>query len=461
MLEADYLVIGAGATAMAFADSLLTDTDASVIMVDRRHKAGGHWHDAYPFVRLHGPSINYGVNSRPLGTGRIDKTGLNEGLHELASGPEICSYFDQIMRQRFLPSGRFTFIPLSNYSDGTITSLLTGEQTSVRARKRIVDATLADTRVPSTHPPGFTVEPGVQCVAPNAIVKITQPPAGFIVVGAGKTSMDTVVWLLEQGTDPDWITWIRPRDAWLINRQTMQISFEFFEHTVGALATEMEVARDATSVDDVFLRLEAAGLMRRIDPEVAPTMFRCAIVSDAELAQLRRVKRVVRMGHVKSIGTDRIALDGGELPTTPRHVHVNCSADGIPKLPPQPIFQDGHIKLQYVRRCQPTFSGALVAHVEATLSTDAEKNALCRPIPTPSEPGDWLRMQMEGGQNTAMWSKAPELQKWLLNARLDGYSTMFARAAQEPTAVTNSILGRYREAIRPALANMQKLMAAR
>ena len=71
--EADYVIVGAGAVAMAFADTLLTDTEASIIMVDRRHKPGGHWNDSYPFVRLHGPSINYGVNSRPLGSGRIDQ----------------------------------------------------------------------------------------------------------------------------------------------------------------------------------------------------------------------------------------------------------------------------------------------------------------------------------------------------------------------------------------------------
>ncbi|MEL7220498.1 MAG: hypothetical protein AAGJ93_04215 [Bacteroidota bacterium] len=34
-LEADYLIIGCGAMAMAFVDTLLTETDASIIIVDR------------------------------------------------------------------------------------------------------------------------------------------------------------------------------------------------------------------------------------------------------------------------------------------------------------------------------------------------------------------------------------------------------------------------------------------
>ena len=50
ILETDYLVIGSGAMGMAFTDTLLTETDASVMLVDRHHRAGGHWNNAYPFL---------------------------------------------------------------------------------------------------------------------------------------------------------------------------------------------------------------------------------------------------------------------------------------------------------------------------------------------------------------------------------------------------------------------------
>ena len=105
-IETDYLVIGAGATAMAFVDTLLSESDARVVMVDRYHRPGGHWNHAYPFVRLHQPSAYYGVNSRSLGSGAKDEVGLNRGLMELASGAEVLDYFDQVMNHRFLPSGR-------------------------------------------------------------------------------------------------------------------------------------------------------------------------------------------------------------------------------------------------------------------------------------------------------------------------------------------------------------------
>jgi len=41
-LQTDYLVVGAGATAMSFVDTLLSETDADVTMVDRRYRPGGH-----------------------------------------------------------------------------------------------------------------------------------------------------------------------------------------------------------------------------------------------------------------------------------------------------------------------------------------------------------------------------------------------------------------------------------
>jgi hypothetical protein len=407
-----------------------------------------------------GPSINYGVNSRPLGIGRIDQVGLNKGLHELAGGHEICGYFDQVMRQRFLPSGRVTYLPLSNYNDdGIITSLATGERTLVKARKKTVDVTLADTRVPSTHPPAFSVAPGVRCIPPNALVQLKEPCAGFVIIGAGKTSIDTVIWLLEQGIDPQTIIWIRPRDQWLINRKGVQISYDFFADTYGGLASELESGRDATSIDDLFARLETTGVLTRIDPRIKPTMYRCAIVSDAELDQLRRVTNVVRKGHVNAIEADRIILDEGEIPTSLQHIHVHCSADGIPRLPEQSIFQGNRIKVQYVRTCQPTFSGAFVAHVEATLSSDEEKNALCRPVQIPDTPTDWLRMILTNFQNRMAWQNTAGILQWLYDARLDGYTGMFVRAEQEARPENKAIIERFRQALQPGLAQIAKLLA--
>ena len=157
-IETDYLVVGSGAVGLAFADTLLTESDARITIVDRHGKPGGHWNDAYAFVTLHQPSAFYGVNSMPLGSGLKDTHGLNAGLYELASGPEVCGYFDAVMRQRLLASGRVDYYPMTDYrGEGRLVSLLSGEETRVEVRRKTVDATWFGTSVPSTHTPAFAL----------------------------------------------------------------------------------------------------------------------------------------------------------------------------------------------------------------------------------------------------------------------------------------------------------------
>ncbi len=116
-LETDYLVVGCGAAGMAFTDSLIAHSGADVIMVDRRDAPGGHWNDAYPFVRLHQPSAFYGVNSRVLGSDSIDGTGLNAGFYQRATAAEICDYYQRVLED-LLASGQVRFFGMSDYLDG-------------------------------------------------------------------------------------------------------------------------------------------------------------------------------------------------------------------------------------------------------------------------------------------------------------------------------------------------------
>ena len=97
-MDTDYLIIGSGAVGMAFADTLFHETDARIVIVDRHHGPGGHWNDAYPFVRLHQPSAYYGVNSRVLGSNTKDGSGLNIGMYERATGAELVAYYGQLMQ---------------------------------------------------------------------------------------------------------------------------------------------------------------------------------------------------------------------------------------------------------------------------------------------------------------------------------------------------------------------------
>ncbi|MGB1463854.1 MAG: NAD(P)/FAD-dependent oxidoreductase, partial [Parvibaculales bacterium] len=154
---------------MAFADTLLTESDADMVIVDRHAKPGGHWNVAYPFVRLHQPSSFFGVASRELSRFEKDKVGFNKGLYDLASGAEVSAYFDDVMQQTLLPSGRVRYFPMSDYQgDGVFTSLTGGQETCVTFKK-LVDATRLTVDVPAEHTPAFTIADGVNFMPLNEL----------------------------------------------------------------------------------------------------------------------------------------------------------------------------------------------------------------------------------------------------------------------------------------------------
>ncbi len=456
----DYLVVGTGAVGMAFVDTLLTDDpEATITMVDRYHKPGGHWNKAYPFVTLHQPSAFYGVSSRALGSDHLEQTGLNAGLAHLATGAEVSAYFDAVMRERFIPSGRVTYHPVAEYhGDGAFTSRLTGETTQVEHR-RFVDGTHLNTSIPATHTPNFEIDPDVRFMPLNDLVDLTEPAPGYVVIGGGKTGIDACLWLLGVGVDPDDITWIVSRDAWLLNRRNTQPGAAFFHDTIETQAAQFEAIRDADSIEDLFVRLEACGYFLRLDPEVAPTMFHGATISEAERDELRRIHNVVRLGRVTHLHADRIVFEQGEIPTTSRHVHVDCSATALPwDLEDKPVFDGNRITPQMVRAYQPVFSASFIAHVEATIDDEAKKNELCGIVPLPNTNLDYLRLTRAGMVNQYLWSLEPGLDRWLAANRLDGFSKLIAEIGDDEAK--RDVMRRLRVAVVPALGKLDDFLAA-
>ncbi|MCT7657540.1 NAD(P)-binding protein [Mycobacterium deserti] len=416
-IEADYLVVGAGAMGLAFIDTLIDESDATVVVVDRNDQPGGHWTTAYPFVRLHQPSAYYGVNSRGLGSDTIDSAGLNAGFYELASGAEVCAYFDSVMRQHLLPTGRVTYLPMSEYTgDGRIRTL-GGEDIAVRARRVVTSH--VEIIVPSMRAPSYSVADGVDCVPPNDLPRVREARDRYVIVGAGKTAMDACLWLLRHGVEPRRLTWIKPRDSWVLDRAAIQPGKQFAKGVLRDFANQLGAVFEAESLPDLFDRLEAKGCLMRIDTSIDPTMYRCAILSQAELTELRRIEDVVRLGKVQAIEPGRVRLEGGTVDVDGLALYIDCSADGFAHREPVPVFDGDHITLQAVRTCQPAFSASVIAHVEAAYSDDDTRNAFCGPVPYPREPIDWLRMMHAFNKNQLQWFSDPDMMAWVDAARLN------------------------------------------
>ena len=457
-IEADYVIIGCGAAGMAFADTLVRHSSATVAIIDRHHRPGGHWNDAYPFVRLHLPSHYYGVDSQLLGDKSLYHGGLNDGLLHMASGAEIVAYYDRVMERVLLASGRVTYLPMSNYdAEGNVTSVLTGEHRRIAAHKRFVDATYCGSQVPSTHKRSFRLADGVACIPINDLPRVEQLPNSYCIVGSGKTGMDACLWLLANKVSPDRIRWIMPRDAWWTNCAKLQWTEDFFDASIGFVADQMEALAHATSIDDLFARFEACGICCRFDPTITPTMFHGATITVSELHALRQIKDIVRMGRVKSIESETIVLERGVLPARRGCLYIDCSAIGLTTRPSVPVFRDRKITLQLVRALRPCLSAAAIGYVEAHFADDGQKNALCVPVPVP-DLGNWVRMMSISMANQARWSAHPELMRWLASSRLDAGLTSLAQHSGDDVQ-RKALLERARNASRAGSANMPNLLA--
>ena len=460
-LETDYLVVGAGASGMAFTDTLVAHTDAEVVLVDRRHRPGGHWLDAYPFVRLHQPSAYYGVESRQLGNNRIDEHGPNAGFYERASAPEICDYYLRVLDEHLLPTGRVRFVGTSEYhgnnGDGhLVVSLLDGSEIVVKARRKVVDATYVQSEIPSRHVPGFTVEPGVTLVPPNDLVDLGEPADRFTVIGAGKTGMDTCVWLLEAGVDPERIRWIRARDPWQYDRNFMQPLDLVGSGVMRLRARWVETAAAAEDGRDFARRLEDAGVFVRIDPSVEPLAFRSATVSPREIDALRTIEHVVRARRVRSIGRTTVTTDAGDIPGGPREVYVDCTAAGLRPTVARPVFEPGRITIQYVATGLIPWCAATIAVVESTGLDDEEKNRLCPPVVHSGDAADLVRFAYSAMQGAVARAADEVVGPWSAASRLNPGQAALEHIDDADVAESLAFMKEHTQA---ALENLERVTA--
>jgi hypothetical protein len=461
-IETDYLVVGTGAAGMAFADSLLTHSDATVTLVDRRHAPGGHWIDAYPFVRLHQPSAFYGVESVPLGRDTIERSGLNAGYYERAGADDLRAYFAEVMTQHFLPGGRVRHFPCSEFLGGEagayrFASRLTGATHSVRVRRKLVDTTYLEGSIPATSPPPFEVADGVRCVAAGDIARIAERPGRFVVIGAGKTALDVCTWLREQEVPASAIRWIKPRESWWLNRRFHQ-PHEGLPEFHASVGMQLKAAAEATSVDDLFARLEAEGYFLRVDASVAPSMCRGAIVSEAEVDLLRQIEDVVRLGRVRRIDPDRIVLDEGTVPTDSDAIHVHCAARGLARPPLRPAFEADRVTVQPLFWGFACYQFALLGVIEACIESTEEKNRLCRPIHYWDKNADYPSAFLAMLASEQARAAHPAVSAWAREARLNPLDGV-ARYRDHPTVVRTR--EQFKQFGAAAAGNLAKLLATR
>jgi hypothetical protein len=435
---------------MAFTDALVDNAEATVALVDRRHSVGGHWLSAYPFVQLHQASDFYGVASTLLGRGRVQQVGPEAGLHERATATEIVTYYEHVLRDRLVASGRVELLLNCEYTpERQVVSLVSGERFEVPESCRVVDARYLAPDIPAETPPPFEVGDGAHVIPVNQLAVMEHAPSQYVVVGSGKTATDACIWLLRRGVEPDAICWVRPRDPWMLNRARVQPDPAVF---LGMAADVMEAAAAASSLADLFLRLEECEVMLRIDRSVTPTMAKAPTLATWELDALRSLEHVVRMGHVRRADRGRLTLDEGSVGVSGDAVVVHCAASGLKNPPLVPVWGPAAITLQPIRAGFPCFGAALVGYVEATRADDGEKNHLCPPSLYGNTLAGWAAMNVLGTRATAAFGAEPDIRAWANQVALNP-----ARVPPAHSAEVDAELGRLQAAVRVGLPRLAEL----
>lgn len=416
---------------MAFADAVV-EQGRSVAIIDRRHAPGGHWIDAYPFVRLHQASSFYGVTSTLLGDNLIQQTGPEAGLHERANAPEIVAYYAKVL-DKLVSTDRARFFGATEYlGDGHFVSRVSGEEFTAAPATRVVNASYLAPEIPSLCPPSFACSEDARVFPVNDLVGLEVSAPEYVIVGSGKTATDTVVWLVSNGVDPSRLRWVRPREPWMFNRAVIQPNAAVF---MKMAADTMEAAANSTDGNDLFMRLEDAGIMFRIDTTLTPTMAKAPTLAEWELGILRSVEDVIRLGHIVRVSRGRIDFDRGEIGIDPDAVVVHCAASGLQQPPLVPIWRPDVITLQPVRTGFPCFGASLIGHVEATRSDDGEKNRVCQPSPYPNAIRDWARSQVIGNRSSMAFTREPDLRQWANETPLNP-ARVSGDAASDPAVAT-------------------------
>jgi hypothetical protein len=452
--ECDYLIVGGGASGLAFADSLLAHCTAApspvVVIADSHRTPGGQWNDSYSFVRLHQPSAGYGVETEQLEP--------NGDENHLASREEIVRYYQSVVQKLEKNHGAAFVggakVDLSkdgckqlDGGRGWEYKICHGEALkSIVVKKRLVDARYLQPDLPVDTKPTFAYDASkIVCAPVNVLNDQMANKRHFVVVGAGKTGMDAIYRLLTRAeVHPDNILWVKPNEMWITARENIGSCMELLRD-----CAVMNREQEKLSMGAAFLEWEKQGRVYRLDTTTVPTKFRDATLDKDELEVIRRVTNVVRNGRVREIRSSDGALvfgDGtvsslpwdGSSPEDTLYVHCSAGAFNYTKQSSdeEAVFAPGKIVVQDVYGTPGfCFVGSIIGRLEAMgcRLTDKERNEMCLaprfnpgaavpPLgPSGGDLGDVLSSDhgfVQRLANLRKWRSVPELRKWMENHRL-------------------------------------------
>ncbi len=250
-----------------------------------------------------------------------------------------------------------------------------------------------------------------------------QLPEHYVILGAGKTAMDTAIWLIEGGVSPQRIHWVRPRESWLWNREYTQPGEGFIERIFQFQIALLRYSQEAKTGDDLMELMGQDSFFLRIDTSSRPEMFHFATIAHNEIDILRRIENVIRKGRVTAIEPCRLHFGNDTALLPENSLYIDCTASAVPfsvrEGGVKPIFRGDRIVLQPLQTPLVTFSAAMTAFIEANFDDENTRNQLAAPGPLTDTPGTFPYAQMINLMNRGSWSQQPSIMEWLAKSRLD------------------------------------------
>ncbi|NRB00059.1 MAG: FAD-dependent oxidoreductase [Rhodobacteraceae bacterium] len=348
-IQYDLCVIGAG---IAGLNALYVATEylpkgARVALIDRRARCGGMWNDTYDYVRLHQPHPMFTTGNRPWDWSKpssyLAKRGevrehLGQCLGDIKGKLDIDEIYgaEVVGTQEVLEGG--AAVALVTYRD-----VATGKSQTIRT-KQVIDAIGID--VPQSAPLSVT-STSVLSTTPIGLRHdlSRNKDAHAVVVGGGKTGMDTILAILEENPDRE-ITLLCGKGTFFASRDQFfpeGASRYWSGSTIFQAFRDLSQRFDGTNESDVneyFKRTYA------ISPTPEAQQFLFGLLSKDECARIEDGLSAIHYDYLEDVadgpdGPELVLRGGSRIPVPAGTMIINCTGHVLRNNRPQvPILSE-------------------------------------------------------------------------------------------------------------------------
>ena len=452
----DYVIIGKNLGALAFADTILSGSDATIAIIDDTCSTERQRQNLTAYIGGELRDEHLGVSSYTFKDWRAEH---GEPSHRTSNrDASLKAYCRHVLTQMMQPSGRVeVFERTEHFGDGRIKSRDTGVIRDLVVRKRIVDASNFPKTFCKSVVPGFSVAKGVNVVRPFQLNTVLNLNASgydlFCVLGGGRAGTEMVLTLLDLGVSTEKIRWVKSRDAWMMAGPTKAAALA---RARGRMTRQHEILQAmayAHDSDDLGLRLERLGVIVRASNDQLPTYFLPHRITHQDADRLRQIHHVIRKGHVHAISEIGILLSHGAVPMPVHSLYLDCTGHTESPLGTRAVFQPQSLKLADIRLDNPCFSAALIAAVELLDLPSEEKNKLCAPM----HGGHIAELFLTSLLNHHAWFHDAALRRWIERCRLDPWLQMSAHRLNRSEQVPQD-LSAVRKILPRAIINLESMV---